>query len=269
MLVDNENQNSANSIIERIASGDKTAEKELVSNYYRGLFFILNRQTKNASLAEDLTQETFIVVIQKARNNEIKHPEKIKTYIRQTGINLLIASVRKEKRRATFTGEDIEIHAPTNDIEISRSLHSNNILSLTTQLIDELKTPRDKEILRQFFIYDKLKDEICNELDLSPVHFDKVLFRARQRLKQLIQHKLNPQEETNNSDTVSRLLMVGILFCLDIPSSSVEPTTIFFYQIVREPQHTYHSQDITLETNSRYLLVFQESKSFTSMRRSV
>ena len=269
MLVKNEKDNSAASIVQRIASGDKSAERELVDTYYRGLFFILNRQVKSSALAEDLAQDTFLIVIQKARRNEIKHADKIKAFIRQTGINLLIGSIRKEKRRATFTEEDIDFNAPVDDIEISKSIHSTKLLSITTQLINELKTPRDRDILRHFFLYDKQKDEICRELDLTPEHFDRVLFRARQRLKQLIQHKLCGRQDSGHSEPISRLLTVATFLCFSIPNSSYKPATTILAEVMRESYAMEHSSNETLNTNSRYLLMIQKSTSLTSMRGSV
>lgn len=269
MLVQNKSNNSAASIVLRIASGDRTAEKELVDTYYRGLFFILSRQTKNTPLAEDLVQDTFIIVIQKARRNEIKNPEKIKAFIRQTGINLLIDSTRKEKRRATYTDEDIDVHAPANEAGISKLLHSSKLLSVTTQLIGELKTSRDKDILRYYFIYDKQKSEICQALDLTPEHFDKVLFRARHRLKQLIQHKLNQVSDKQGHPSNSSLLTFVALLSFYFSNHPVNSTSIIFSTKVRESVNSYHLSNETLETDSRYLLVLIKSKSLTSMRRGV
>jgi DNA-directed RNA polymerase specialized sigma24 family protein len=131
----------AESIVQRIATGDKLAEQELVSTYYRGLIFILNRQT----LSEDLIQDTFILVIQKARDNGITNPAALSAFIRQIGINLLIGHKRKVTQRDSHGEDNIEIHAPTDNMEISRALHSDKLLQITSQLLNELKTPRDKE----------------------------------------------------------------------------------------------------------------------------
>lgn len=241
----------AESIVTRISSGDKLAEQELVSAYYRGLIFILNRQTQNQTLSEDLAQDTFIVVIQKARNNAINNPAALSAFIRQTGINLLIAHKRKETRRDTHSEEDIEIHAPSDNMEISRALHSDKLLAITSQLLNELKTPRDKEILRSYFVYEKNKQQICQDLDLSAVHFDRVLFRARQRLKQLIQHKLNGAASEHQN--MSTLLSVGIL--LGVFTQQPQPSTSqnFLANQVRENTFDHHLSIETPITSSRYI----------------
>ena len=60
-------------LIERIVQGDKNAERQLVENYYQGLLFILYRQTDSLSLAEDLTQDTFVVVLRKLRDGDLRN----------------------------------------------------------------------------------------------------------------------------------------------------------------------------------------------------
>lgn len=241
----------AESIVSRISLGDKLAEQELVSTYYRGLIFILNRQTQNQALSEDLAQDTFILVIQKARENEITNPAALSGFIRQIGINLLIGHKRKETRRDTHGVDDIEIHAPTNSMEISRALHSDKLLQITTQLLNELKTPRDKEILQNYFIYDKNKQQICQDLDLSAEHFDRVLFRARQRLKQLIQHKLG--DPNNKSAKTSTLLSIGLLLGVFTQQPNDLAKQHIFANQLRDNSIRQHLSIETPIASSRYI----------------
>ena len=250
-------KSQAESIVSRISLGDKFAEQELVSTYYRGLIFILNRQTQNQALSEDLAQDTFILVIQKARKDEITNPAALSAFIRQIGINLLIGHKRKETRRDTHGVDDIEIHAPTNNMEISRALHSDKLLQITTQLLNELKTPRDKEILQSYFIYDKNKQQICQDLDLSAEHFDRVLFRARQRLKQLIQHKLGEQHDKTGK--ASTLLSIGVLLGVFTQQPPNLAKQNLFAKQLRDNSTQQHLLIETPTTSSRYIPQFTKT----------
>jgi len=62
-----------------------------------------------------------------------------------------------------------------------------------SQLLDELSIERDKDILRSFYLEEQEKQAICERLNLTSAHFDRVLFRARNRLKELIEFKLGDQ----------------------------------------------------------------------------
>ncbi len=49
------------------------------------------------------------------------------------------------------------------------------------------ETDRDRQILYRFYIAEEDKERICADLDLSSLHFNRVLFRARQRFKDLLE----------------------------------------------------------------------------------
>ena len=226
-------------LLKRIAEGDRQAEQILVDTYYRGLYFILNRQTQNHSLSEDLVQDTFIIVLQKARDNLIQNPAALAAFIRQTGVNLLIGHIRKETRRDTQGVEEIDFHSPCDGLDLSRALHSDQLLQLTAQMFEELTTQRDRDLLRCYYVYDQSKAQICQQLALSPEHFDRVLFRARQRLKRLIEDKLNivPKPQAAN---IATLLAVALSLGLILESTHLGATLDSSAELVRENNHRQH-----------------------------
>ena len=56
-------------------------------------------------------------------------------------------------------------------------------------LIEELPTPRDREILMGVYVREEDKDEICARLGIDSTHFNRVLFRAKQRFRELLVQK--------------------------------------------------------------------------------
>ena len=54
-------------------------------------------------------------------------------------------------------------------------------------MLQELNSPRDREILVRFYLQEEEKDAICRDLGLEADQFDKVLHRARARLKELLE----------------------------------------------------------------------------------
>ena len=192
MLVDNQVSNEAltSGLVARIEGGDRIAEEELVNHYWKGLYFILNRRSNDVQLAADIAQETFIVVISKARDGKIQNPVALPAFIRQTGINLMIGHFRKESRRATDAFGEVNVEIPDYSNDVVKAVESREAVRLVQQLVDELKVQRDRAILDAYYMKGDDKTKICQRLELSPEHFDRVLYRARQRLKQLMEFKL-------------------------------------------------------------------------------
>ena len=186
-------ETSKTELLARIKKGDQDAENELVEKYYKGLFYILKRRCDDPQTAADMAQDAFIVVLSKARSGEIRNPEALAGFIRQTGLNVAIGHYRKENRRATDTTGEVQFDISDTRSDVSKALESKQTSSLVSQVIDELKQDRDKDILRSFYVEEQDKSDICGRLELTPAHFDRVLFRARGRLKQLIEFKLGGQ----------------------------------------------------------------------------
>lgn len=55
---------------------------------------------------------------------------------------------------------------------------------LLHEQIDTLRIKRDREILRRAYIHNETKPAMCAALVLTTSHFDRIIFRARERLKQ-------------------------------------------------------------------------------------
>ena len=55
------------------------------------------------------------------------------------------------------------------------------------QVLKELNSERDREVLYRFYLAEEDKDEICADLALSALHFNRVLHRARERFRKLYQ----------------------------------------------------------------------------------
>ena len=225
-------------LLEKIKLGDKQAEQALVQKYYKNLQYILFQRSSDHELANDLAQEAFIVVINKARNGQIENPSALGAFIRNVGVNLLIAHYRKETRHKTDTAEDIDIQFGEASPLLHEQLNSKKVGELVMQMVKELPTDRDRELLLRYFAYGHEKHEVCEALELSTAHFDRVLHRARNRLKQILHLKCDAEIGELG---ISHLLTAALL---TLPVSISEPAETHFNEInvttVREILRTSH-----------------------------
>jgi len=172
-------------IVEGILKGDKSAENAFASKYLKTLRFIISQRCENRELADDIVQETLALVLQRCREGKIEKPEALSSYVRSTGINLLIAHFRKENRRATdpIGNEDLPFIQDLNP-ELVEQVEQKQHLALVMQLLEELPVERDRELIKAYFLGEQNKLSLCDRFDISAEHFDRVLYRARNRLKQ-------------------------------------------------------------------------------------
>ena len=106
-----------------------------------------------------------------------------------TGTNLHIAEVRKSVRRKTHANQSLinQAHDPTQSQ--FRNLLMQKRASAVQLILESLPNPRDRALLEAYYIQEKDKSEICEALDLGERHFDKVLYRAKQRFREFVMKK--------------------------------------------------------------------------------
>lgn len=178
----------AKQLVERIREGDTVAESELVERYSTGIKLILLKRTGSQHLAMDLCQDTFIIALQKLRAGQIRKPGSLVAFLRQTAVNLSIEHYRKEKRYIHQEGGIISLQTAPRDRKAERIDHQH-ARTLLKGVIQQLGQERDRDILHRFYLLDQDKTRICKLLELSAAHFDRVLYRAKKRMCEMIEQQ--------------------------------------------------------------------------------
>lgn len=177
------------SLSERIHAGDRSAEAELVREYSRPTLFMLQYRCHEPAQAEDLLQDTMTIVISHLREKPLDNPAALPKYIRQIAMNLFIGEYRKQQRQQTSpdqmaieqtVAEQSSGYDTVNQQQQARAVH---------RLLAELPQQRDRQILRLHYLAEQDKEVICKRLKLSSAHFDRVLYRAKQRLRKLYEQE--------------------------------------------------------------------------------
>jgi RNA polymerase sigma-70 factor, ECF subfamily len=184
-LVTNDNNMELGEIVSRIMAGDPEAEEELISRYSHGVSVIIDQIVRSASAAEDVSQETFRIALEKIRRGDVRQHERLSGFICGVARNAAIDYVRRARRTTNLedvgNAEDIPDPAP-NQLD---EMMSREKALIVRRVIGELNRNRDSDLLFRYFIAEEDKDSICADLDLSRIQFNSVIFRARARFKEL------------------------------------------------------------------------------------
>ena len=184
-VVNASDENDWHDWLRRVTAGDADAEAELVRRYKDGIAIIIQRIVHNESTAEDLSQETFRVVLEKIRKGDVREPEKLSGFICGVARNLAIDSARKTRRSAAgqeaVDADDIPDPQPDQFEQLWRKERAE----IVRRTIDELKSKRDREVLFRYYIAEEDKERICADLGLTSQQFNSVIFRALKRYKEL------------------------------------------------------------------------------------
>jgi RNA polymerase sigma-70 factor (ECF subfamily) len=176
---------NAADLVSRIRAGDRQAEAELVERYGRGVMMIVRREARNAGVSDDLYQDTFRIALEKVRRGDLRESATLSAFICSVARNLVIEYFRRTARQESLT-EIAEAERPhyaaPNQLE---ALLDQEKAAIVRQVINELPTDRDRQLLFRYYIVEHDKEQICADLGLTSLHFNRVLHRARERYKEL------------------------------------------------------------------------------------
>lgn len=171
-------------LVERIRAREDEAAADLVMRFGRGVSVILRRVVREPSAVDDLYQDTFRLTIEKIRRGDPRDPERLPGFVASLARNLAIDHLRRRARRRVEDVEAAAFHADPGPSPLDRLLDTERA-ALARRVIDDLGSDRDREVLYRFYIAEDDKDAICRQLDLTSLHFNRVLHRARQRYREL------------------------------------------------------------------------------------
>lgn len=171
------------------ASGplDRKAIEALISKHYVGLRILLTRRAGDPAVAADLLNDAICTSWEKWQAGQIARPEQIAGYIFQVAMNLLRNYRRGSAVRPDKRGDPRVLDTLAADSSSEQAWAEKKITLQVRKMIEELRAPRDRVILTRFYLDEADKPTICRELGLDSEQFDKVLHRARGRLRQLFE----------------------------------------------------------------------------------
>jgi RNA polymerase sigma-70 factor (ECF subfamily) len=166
-----------------IASGKGTSDlAELVRSYQAGVWRYLRFLGADDSLADDLTQETFLAVWKK---RFIDHtPAATRQYLRTSARNLFLMSLRKRNRQPTV--ERLELAD-----EVWQELAGDDADSMLDALRDcvEELSGRGQQVIDLCYRDNRSRAEIAREMELSEDGVKSLLRRTRELLRRCVEEK--------------------------------------------------------------------------------
>jgi RNA polymerase sigma-70 factor, ECF subfamily len=174
---------------------------------FPGLRALILRRVHDPEVASDILQDAAVTTLEKLRNGEIAHPENVGGYLYRVALNHLRNHRRKDRSAKSSPNGLSQLLGPEDDPEWER-VGLPQWGTAARELLTEMPAARDRELLVRFYLNDEEKERICQELQLTREHFNRVIFRARVRFRELL-----AQHGYGKSDLLTLLtssLLVGL-----------------------------------------------------------
>jgi RNA polymerase sigma factor (sigma-70 family) len=182
-------------LVERIASGERSAESELVRRFYRPVFSMVLARTGDIQVAQDLTQEILMAVICALRDGNLRNHQGLPGFVCGTMRNQVrnhFRSLHPESVGAMRREPVLEEPDPEEELANAERL------ALAKGAIAQLG-PEDRQILRLTLVEGLPPKAISERLGLSGDVVRQRKSRAIQRAREILRGELSQSESRRYS----------------------------------------------------------------------
>ena len=187
--------------VEWLRAGDFRTQEHFRA-YFTALIQVkLRSRLRSREAIEDVRQETFARFYVALREGKIVHPERLGSFVNSICNNVLLEHYRTAARQGARNDSD------DNDDQQPKELPSpalDPLAMLTVQemqqkvreILDQLPE-RDRGLLREVFLEERDKDEVCHDFGVDREYLRVLLYRAKQLFKALYLKNNDAPETTS------------------------------------------------------------------------
>lgn len=176
-------------LVEGALAGDAAAIEELYRLLARGIRFFLCRHLGSHDL-DDRVHDTFLVIIRSIQSGGLREPERLMGFVR-TIVRRQVASYIEESMLSRREQLDLEVSGRVADHrhDPEQQILREQRIQLMLQVLRSI-SPRDREILTRFYLYEQTQEQICEEMGLTETQFRLLKSRAKARFAELGRRRL-------------------------------------------------------------------------------
>ncbi len=181
-----QDQHSDDELIRKAQTGDLHSFDILVRRYQRRIYFVAYRMVKSHDAADDIAQETFINAYLAVRS--FKVGRSLFTWLYRICMNLSINYLKRQKfviPESQFDEESKPLEKVAAGSDPGELLESKELESQIEKAVDSLP-PKYKAVLVLRLYEDMSYEEIAATLKISVGTVMSRLFRARQRMQEML-----------------------------------------------------------------------------------
>lgn len=171
------------SYVERLQAGDFRTQEHFVAYFSELIQLKLRSRLNSPQAIEDVRQETFTRVFAALRDGKIRQPERLGAFVNSMCNNVLLEHYRASSRSDSLDDED-QPDLPATNVDVLGTIATKQMGEKVREILEELPE-RDRRLLREIFLEERDKDEVCSDFGVDRDYLRVLLHRAKQSFKSL------------------------------------------------------------------------------------
>lgn len=169
--------------VQRLQAGDFRTQEHFVDYFSELIQLKLRSRVNSPQAIEDIRQETFTRVFAALRDGKIRQPERLGAFVNSMCNNVLLEHYRSSSRLDSLDDEE-QPEIPAVNVDVLGALAAKQMGEKIREILEEMPE-RDRRLLRDIFLEERDKDEICSDFGVDREYLRVLLHRAKQSFKSL------------------------------------------------------------------------------------
>jgi len=170
--------------VERLRSGDFRTQEHFVAYFSELIQLKLRARLRSPQAIDDVRQETFVRVFAALRSpGGIRQPERLGAFVNSICNNVLLEHYRSSSRSDSLDDEP-QNELPDPVMDVLGAVAAKQMEEKVREILDEMPE-RDRRILREVFLEERDKDDVCRDFGVDRDYLRVLLHRAKQSFKSL------------------------------------------------------------------------------------
>jgi len=171
------------SYVERLQAGDFRTQEHFVAYFSELIQLKLRSRLHSPQAIEDVRQETFTRVFAALRGGKIRQPERLGAFVNSMCNNVLLEHYRASSRDSSLDDEEQQDFPATN-VDVLGAVAAKQMGEKIREILEEMPE-RDRRLLREIFLEERDKDDVCHDFGVDREYLRVLLHRAKQSFKSL------------------------------------------------------------------------------------
>ena len=171
------------SYLERLRSGDFRTQEHFVSYFSELIRLKLRSRLRSPEAIEDVRQEIFVRVFSVLRNKEgLRQADRLGAFVNSVCNNVLLEHYRASSRSSSIEEQGEEVDLPDEKADVLERVLSRETVETVRDILEKL-SERDRRLLREVFLEERDKDDVCKDFGVDRNYLRVLLHRAKQMFK--------------------------------------------------------------------------------------
>jgi RNA polymerase sigma-70 factor, ECF subfamily len=176
--------------LEQLRAGDFRTQEHFVSYFSELIRLKLGKRLHSRPEIEDARQETFARVLSALRRDDgVRQPERLGAFVNSVCNNVLLEHYRSASQEAPGAEEEAAANIPDPALSAVDIIANREMQRKVRHILDELPE-KDRRLIKEIFLDERDKDEVCRDLGVDREYLRVLLHRAKKSFKSLYLKKM-------------------------------------------------------------------------------